>query len=62
MNKEDVVHICSRIICSQKNEILPSIATWMDLEGIVHDEISQRKTKSESHHFYVKSKIYITIL
>ena len=27
-----------------KNEILPSAATWMDVEGIVHREISQRKT------------------
>ena len=28
----------------KKNEILPSATTWMDLEGIMLSEISQRKT------------------
>ena len=28
----------------EKNEILPSAITWMDLEGIVLTEISQTKT------------------
>ena len=27
-----------------KNEILPFASTWMDLEGIIISEISQRKT------------------
>ena len=30
----------------KKNEILPSAATWMDLEGIVLSEISKRKTNA----------------
>ena len=27
----------------KKNEILPFVATWMDLEGIILSEINQRK-------------------
>ena len=29
----------------KKHEILPSATTWMELEGIMLSEISQRKTK-----------------
>ena len=29
----------------KKKEILPSATTWMELEGIMLSEISQRKTK-----------------
>ena len=28
----------------KKNEILPFVTTWMDLEGIMLSEIRQRKT------------------
>ena len=41
--KKDVVRIqCN--ISNKKNEILPFSTTWMDLEGIMLSEISQRKT------------------
>ena len=33
-------------IIIKKNEIMPSAATWMDLEIIILNEVSQRKTKS----------------
>ena len=32
-------------LASKKNEILPFAATWMEMEGIMLSEISQRKTK-----------------
>ena len=34
----------------KKNEILPFATMWMELEGIILSEISQRKTK-KSHDF-----------
>ena len=40
----------------KKNEILPFVTTWMDLEGIVLSEINQRKTNTIWFHLYVKSK------
>ena len=42
MHKEDVVYIHNGILLShQQNEIMPFIATWMDLEIIILDEVSQ---------------------
>ena len=47
MDKEDVVHIYSRILLSRKkNEIMLFAATWMDLEVIMLNKISQRKTNT----------------
>ena len=40
----------------RKNEILPFVATWMDLEGIMLSEISQTKTNTMWSHLYVESK------
>ena len=39
-----------------KNEILPFVTTWMDLEGIMLSEISQTKTNTVLSHLYVESK------
>ena len=42
LDKEDVVHIYNGILLShRKNEIMPSTATWMDLEIIILSEVSQ---------------------
>ena len=38
MNKEDVVYYSAII----KNQIMPSEATWMDLEIVMHGEVSQK--------------------
>ena len=34
------------LLSHKENEILPFITTWMDPEGIMLREISQRKTKT----------------
>ena len=44
MDKEDVVYTVEYYL-AVKNEILPFLAIWMDLEGIMLSEISQTKTK-----------------
>ena len=45
MDKEDVVYVHKEYYSAiKKNEILPFATTWMELEGIMLSEISQRKT------------------
>ena len=58
MDKEDTIYIYTKECYSaiKKNEILPSAATWMDLEGIMLSEISQRKTSTVCYHLHVESK------
>ena len=43
MDEEDVVHIFREILFSRKNEIIPFVATQMDLEIIILSEISQMR-------------------
>ena len=45
MDKEGVVHTYNGILVShKKNEIIPFVATWMDLEIIILGKVSLRKT------------------
>ena len=49
MDKEDMVHICNRILLSHEgNEIIPFAAPWMNLETIILSEVSQ-KEKDKYH-------------
>ena len=41
----------------KKNEIMPSAATWMDLDIIILSEVRKRKTSTVGYHLYVESKI-----
>ena len=48
MDKEDVVHIHNGILAIKKNEIMSFTATWMDLEIIILNEVSQ--TEKDKYH------------
>ena len=49
MDKEDVVHICNGILLShKKHEIMPFVATRMDLDIIILSEVSQ--TEKDKYH------------
>ena len=45
--KYNVIHTHNGLLLSHKGEgVLPFVATWMDLEGMVLSEISQTKTNA----------------
>ena len=48
MDKEDVVYTYNGIIFSyfEKNETLPFAATWMDIEGIMLGEMSDKERQT----------------
>ena len=49
MDKEEVVHVHNGILLShKKSEIMPFAATWMQLEIIILNEVSQ-KEKDKYH-------------
>ena len=61
MDKEDVaciyiytyIHTMEYYLIIKKNEILPFASTWMELEGIMLSEISQRKTNYINIYIYI---------
>ena len=57
MNKEDVVYVLEYYSAMRKKKILPFATTWMALEDIMLNEISQiKKDKYYMVSLHVKSK------
>ena len=57
MDKADAVYVYTIKHYSVINKvILPFVTTWMDLEGIMLSEISERKTSNVWFHIHVESK------
>ena len=50
----DPMEYCSAI---KKNEIMPFVATWVDLEIMILSELRQRKTNIIQYHLHVEYKI-----
>ena len=43
----------------KKNEIMPSVATWTDLEIIILSEASQREKDKNKIHFFIIADQYV---
>ena len=43
MDKKDVAHIYNEMLCQKKNEIMPFVATQMNLEISIPNEVNQKK-------------------
>ena len=55
MDKEDVVLIYKGILLSHKrNEIVPFVETWMDLETVIQSEVSQKE--KNKYLLYMESR------
>ena len=56
-DKGNVVYIYHGIVFShERKEFLPFATTWVDLEGIMLSEISQREKDKYCYHCYEESK------
>ena len=59
MDKGDVVHIYNGILLShKKNEIMPFIATWVDLQTIILSEVSQKEKDRYTIYTWNLKKLY----
>ena len=55
LDKEDVVYIHNGVLLSnQKDEILPFVTMWMEVEGVMLSKISQKETDIVGFHLYVE--------
>ena len=58
---KDVVHIYNEILFSHQNEIMPFTATWMDLEIIILNQVSQRQTSYDIAYRKLNKKIQMNL-
>ena len=62
MGRGDVGHIHNEYYSALKNEILPFVITWMDLEDIMLSEIRQRQILCDFTYMWnIKNKTDIEI-
>ena len=47
-DKKDMVHIYNGMLTIKKSKIMPTAATWMDLETVILSEVSQTQ-KDKCH-------------
>ena len=53
-DKEDVVHVDNGLLLShEKNKMMPSTATWMDIEIIILSELSGRERQVLYNSIYM---------
>ena len=57
-----IAKIWKQAKCPRKKKILMFATTWMDLEGIMLGEISQRKTNTAWYHLYADSKYKVKLI
>ena len=48
--KKDMVYIYNGILVIKKNEILPLVTMWIDLEGVILSKISH--TEKDKYHMF----------
>ena len=51
---KDVVHITQPL---KKKEVMPFTATWIDLESVILNEVSQKRRNIVLYPLYVESEI-----
>ena len=56
-----MVHIYNEILFSHQNEIMPFTATWMDLEIIILNQVSQRQISYDIAYRKLNKKILMNL-
>ena len=54
---KDSIYTMEHYSVTEKNEIMPLPATWMDSEIIILSKICQKKTNTILYHLYVESEV-----
>ena len=60
LDKEDVLYLYNEILVIKKSEIMPSVATGLDLEIIILNEVRQKKTYQQSESKFKATEIILT--